>query len=214
MLKKGMKNLMKLLLLARAAAGMQAYGQINLVQNSSFQTGDFTDWNVTETIPGNNYGVTSGDKDAAGPVPYMSQYGAYFNENGGTMNLSQNVVIPTAGTYNISAWVEPIFSDDDYFTISLGGTVVSYTDFTVGQPYTEISVTVSASAGSQVLDFQFTPNSGAMFFDDASLTAVVTTPVPEPTTLIAGALTLLPFGSSAVRHFRRKLQAARAVKFY
>jgi hypothetical protein len=33
-------------------------------------------------------------------------------------------------------------------------------------------------------------------------------PVPEPTTLISGALLLLPFGSSAVRQLRKKLQAA------
>ena len=34
------------------------------------------------------------------------------------------------------------------------------------------------------------------------------TPVPEPTTIVAGALMLLPFGSGAVRQFRKKLQAA------
>jgi hypothetical protein len=36
----------------------------------------------------------------------------------------------------------------------------------------------------------------------------VVTPVPEPTTIISGALLLLPFGSSAFRQLRKKLQAA------
>jgi hypothetical protein len=33
-------------------------------------------------------------------------------------------------------------------------------------------------------------------------------PVPEPTTIFAGALMLLPFGSSAVRQLRKKMQGA------
>ncbi|HUD48240.1 MAG TPA: hypothetical protein VMR33_15515 [Candidatus Baltobacteraceae bacterium] len=36
----------------------------------------------------------------------------------------------------------------------------------------------------------------------------LTSPVPEPTTLISGAVMLLPFGSSAVRQIRKKMQAA------
>jgi hypothetical protein len=32
--------------------------------------------------------------------------------------------------------------------------------------------------------------------------------VPEPGTMIAGALMLVPFGSGAIQQFRKKLQAA------
>jgi len=51
----------------------------------------------------------------------------------------------------------------------------------------------------------YSPNNGLepQAYGDASLTAV-----PEPATLISGALLLLPFGSSAVRQLRKKLQAA------
>jgi hypothetical protein len=45
----------------------------------------------------------------------------------------------------------------------------------------------------------------AFYFNADSYT---TTPVPEPTTMVAGALLLLPFGLSAVRHLRNRKQAA------
>jgi hypothetical protein len=45
----------------------------------------------------------------------------------------------------------------------------------------------------------------AFYFSAGSYT---TTPVPEPTTMVAGALLLLPFGLSAVRHLRNRKQAA------
>ena len=45
----------------------------------------------------------------------------------------------------------------------------------------------------------------AFYFSAGSYT---TTPVPEPTTMVAGALLLLPFGLSAVRNLRNRKQAA------
>ena len=45
----------------------------------------------------------------------------------------------------------------------------------------------------------------AFYFSAASFT---TTAVPEPTTMVAGALLLLPFGFSAVRNLRNRKQAA------
>jgi hypothetical protein len=47
------------------------------------------------------------------------------------------------------------------------------------------------------------PANGYFWMDNVQLTAV-----PEPTTMISGALMLLPFGSSAFRQLRKKLQAA------
>jgi hypothetical protein len=50
-----------------------------------------------------------------------------------------------------------------------------------------------------------TYNDPAFYFSAASFT---TTAVPEPTTMVAGALLLLPFGFSAVRNLRNRKQAA------
>jgi hypothetical protein len=49
-------------------------------------------------------------------------------------------------------------------------------------------------------------NSGSVLGEEIWLSTA--TPVPEPTTLVSGALLLLSFGSSAVRQLRKKLQAA------
>jgi hypothetical protein len=47
------------------------------------------------------------------------------------------------------------------------------------------------------------PAPGYFWMDDVQLSAV-----PEPSTIIAGALMLLPFGAGAARQLRKKLQAA------
>lgn len=47
------------------------------------------------------------------------------------------------------------------------------------------------------------PSPGYFWMDDVTLTAV-----PEPSTWVAGAMLLLPFGSKAVRQLRKKLPAA------
>jgi choice-of-anchor A domain-containing protein len=78
--------------------------------------------------------------------------------------------------------VQPVFNDQDTLTILLGDTAVFSTNFEVGMPYTTISASISAAAGSQVLDFQFTPGSGPMFFDDAGLAGVAETNPPPPPT--------------------------------
>jgi hypothetical protein len=49
---------------------------------------------------------------------------------------------------------------------------------------------------------------GQLNVDDVTLNTGLGTAVPEPSTMIAGAMLLLPFGSGAVRLLRKKLQAA------
>jgi hypothetical protein len=192
------------LLLASAALAVTHSARAqNLVVNSNFATGDFTGWNVVETGSGGNpgdFGVTSGN-DGGAKVPNPGDtYGAYFNPVGGTMDLTQTVNLPAAGTYILSCAVEPVINDQDTLNISLGGEVVFSTNFQYGSPYTEISVSVSAEAGSQVLDFQFTPGSGPMFFDDAGLVAVaVAPPAPTPCSVLGSAAAGAVIGLNGAR---------------
>jgi hypothetical protein len=170
-----------LLLGGAAVVNIQPAQAQNLIVNSNFATGDFSGWNVAETGGGGNpadYGVTAGS-DGGFPVPYSGDtYGAYFNPSGGVMDLTQTVTIPAAGTYTVSCYVEPIVNDQDILTISLGGVPVLATNFEFSMPYTQVSATFTAAAGAQVLDFQFTPGAGPMFFDDASLVAAAAAPSP------------------------------------
>ncbi|HXR07897.1 MAG TPA: collagen-binding domain-containing protein [Candidatus Acidoferrum sp.] len=191
------------LLLASAAVAVTPSARAqNLIVNSNFATGDLSGWNVAETGSGGlqtDYGVTSGN-DGGSKVPNAGNtYGAYFNPAGGTMDLMQTVDLPAAGSYIVSCSVEPVFNDQDTLTIILGGTPVFTTNFQFGMPYTQISVAVSAQPGSQILDFQFTPGSGPMFFDDAGLVAVAAAPTPTPCSLLGSAAAAAVIGLDGAR---------------
>lgn len=175
----------------------------NLIVNSNFATGDFTGWTTTETGSSgqpHDYGV--GVKDGTQTVAYSGDtYGAYFNPSGGVMDLSQTVDITQAGTYLITCDVQPVANDPDVLTILLGGTQVFTTNYNSGHPYQEISVSVMASAGSQVIDFEFTPGNGPMYFDNAGLVESSAQAAPDGGTtaiLLGSAVSLLTF-------FKRKL---------
>ncbi len=164
-----------------AAVVTQTARAQNFIVNSNFATGDFSGWMVAETGGGGSpadYGVTAGN-DGGAKVPNTGDtYGAYFNPNGGTMDLAQTVVLPAAGSYLVSCYVRPVINDADTLTIYLGGVPVFTTNLQFGSPYTQITASVSAPAGSQVIDFQFTPGGGPMFFDDASLVSTAVAPTP------------------------------------
>ena len=61
----------------------------------------------------------------------------------------------------------------------------------------------------EVLEFRATTTIGVGDYLGISLKIDATpAPVPEPSTNIAGALLLLPFGLQGIRHFRSRKQAA------
>jgi hypothetical protein len=116
-------------------------------------------------------------------------------------------------TYLFSAWVMNVYHDTDpahqdaELEFSIGGNLIGtfsaapatagvwsqftafYTPGTAGQLPTSVDLKVNYYANDFALD-------------NISLTAV-----PEPTTMIAGALLLLPFGASTVRILRRNRMA-------
>jgi hypothetical protein len=162
----------------------------NLIVNSNFSTGDLSGWTVAETGGGGSpadYGVTAGNDDGH-KVPNTGDiYGAYFNPAGGTIDLSQTVNLPAAGIYTVTCSVQPVFNDQDTLTIYLAGAPVFTTNFEFGMPYVPISVSVTASAGPQVIDFQFSPGSGPIFFDDAGLVGTAVAPTPTPCSVLNSA---------------------------
>jgi hypothetical protein len=109
------------------------------------------------------------------------------------------------GNYDINFWLYLQGTDDAYVTVSLGGVALVTEDLAAFQvPWTEYSIPVSGSGTPQTLDFQIdTSASPLVALDNISICVA---PVPEPTTMIAGALLLLPFGWGAFRQCRKKLQ--------
>jgi hypothetical protein len=98
------------------------------------------------------------------------------------------------GTFYGSA-VTFTLGNGDTFTQASTGSAYSTVDF-AGATDTSPFTTILVTSPDYVLNI------------NNLVTANIGTPVPEPTTLISGALLLLPFGSSAVRQVRKKFQAA------
>jgi hypothetical protein len=86
------------------------------------------------------------------------------------------------------------------FTLPSNGTWVNES-FATDSAVNKLLLTPLDNSGNAYA--QAYPANGYFWMDNVQLTAV-----PEPTTMISGALMLLPFGSSAFRQLRKKLQAA------
>ena len=136
------------------------------------------------------------------------------NENVWTGSLSSGL---TAGqTYLFSAWVMNVYHDgqpthdDAQLEFSIGGNslgTISDSDVGIWHQFTATYTPAISGELPTSVDLKFNYYANDFAMDDISLTAVVpdtTTTVPEPTTMIAGALLLLPFGLGAVRTMRQK----------
>jgi hypothetical protein len=67
------------------------------------------------------------------------------------------------------------------------------------------SQSITLTAGDRV---DFLVGAYGDFYGDSTGLQVTLTAVPEPTTIIAGALLLLPFGLHGLRHLRNRKQTA------
>ena len=211
-------KIMKVSLFAVIGAGLFAgtVARANLIINPSFENADLTSGNnnggglwdyfyngnnplqgwtsTVDSIPlevglGTVYGVTGYDGNNV--MELDSTVNVAVDQNlmiaGGTYQLSflyalRSGVAPASGTMAVY-W-------DGNLVVNLSPTSSAMTLYTA-------SVTAT---GSDLLQFDGTGNSDSYgaILDNVSLTAV-----PEPTTMIAGALLLLPLGVSTVRILRK-----------
>ena len=107
-------------------------------------------------------------------------------------------------TYSLSAWVANIYPQSPpelVFTVGgnpVGGTV-TFADKGVWQQFSATFVATGSASPQLMTDINLQASGNDFVLDDISVTAV-----PEPTTVLAGALLLLPFGVSTIRSLRRK----------
>jgi hypothetical protein len=113
----------------------------------------------------------------------------------------------TAGTtYEFSAWIASIYNvAPAQLTFSVGGvqigTTITPASTGVWQQFSATFVATGAP-GLGVINLNTVANGNDFVLDDISMVAV-----PEPATMIAGALLLLPFGASTLRILRKKVAA-------
>ena len=145
--------------------------------------------------------------------PSTGDQGVLLNENGGVANtlvgLTPNAFYMLSFNYSGDNRPTTIFGPGSVYGLSVdvnGGNVVSLSgSWATTDPAGHLAnVEVQANAaGNLALEFYQTTPSGSQsspIIDDVTLSAI-----PEPTTMAAGALLLIPFGFSTVRILRRRM---------
>jgi hypothetical protein len=193
----------KTLMLAAASACLLTAlsTRANLVLNGNFQGGTSgggpTDWTV-------DFGTVTAVALAGAPSGYAAEMFAK-NTTFYTSDFYQNITLPTVAE-DVSFWVY----------VPSGGGVLSV-NFTDANPDL-MDTGIIAGSGWKQYTFIYTPTDPTVTptieFDwnsaggkSAYIDDVSVTPVPEPTTMIAGALLLLPFGASTLRILRKTRKA-------
>jgi hypothetical protein len=182
-------------------AASSARAALNLVQDPGFEGGE------TGTLTGSTspwFSVdNTGDTTAINTSnPHSGSYNAVAT--GTDANLLQSLTLTSGIGYTINAWLATPGGAGGTLQIDLNGTVAGNISISGSSAYQEINWTATPTSSSGLLGFIWTGNSSssALDIDDVSVA------VPEPSTMVAGALMVLPFGSCAVRKLRRKSQAA------
>jgi hypothetical protein len=198
---KGSRMKMKsiLLTLATALAGFSANAANNLIYNGSFESPTVnnvysyitpTDW-TGGTLLFNTVG------DGFWPAP---QDGNQYEDIGftGYPALTQVVNVPKTGSYSLTWYDNEAVGYSHSYDVLINGNTVATGSGIGSLTWQSQSLLLNLSAGPNTLSFQGAAGSDTLI-DNVSLTSV-----PEPPTIIAGAMLLLPFGLSTLRNLRRK----------
>jgi hypothetical protein len=176
---------------ALALAGVAKAGPVNLVDNGSFETGDFTGWTQggntgsTAVLSGAYY-VYSGAEDGT--------YFAVLGPVGSDGTLDQSLATTVGDTYTLSFYLASVGDSPSDFSASLGGTTLySVIDPNSGGAYTQYVFGYTATSSSTDLNFTFRDDPAFMALDNIAVTLGAPS-VPESKTLAAGLLALPALG--------------------
>jgi PEP-CTERM motif len=173
----------------------------NLVNNGSFETGDFTGWteggsfSFTQVVSGSFY-VYNGAED-----------GAWYVTGGPTGSdgtLSQTFSDTAGQHYTFSFWFASVGDSPSDFSAYWNSTqLLSLTDPNTGVNWTQFSFDV-VGTGSDTIQFAFRDDPAYIALDNVSVSSAPTT-TPEPSSLLLLGSGLLTVGGV----IRRKFQANR-----
>lgn len=180
----------------------------NLVQNCSFQTGDFTGWTgTTTTDPLNAFyanGVDQGDPlaVAGSQTPYGGQPDeAFLGSNGYTDTLTQTLTTEAGDYYQIEFALlndTPAYYANSFVSTFGGATLLSETNAPV-DGYTLYTYDDFATSDSTALSFTSMNGAGDFELDSISVEAV---PTPEPSSIVLVATGVVGLAGFARRRMK------------
>jgi len=184
------------LALCLCLAAPTAFAQ-NLINNGSFETGDFTGWTT-----GGNFeatGVTTGPFYAYSGAEDGSYY-VYLGPVGSDATLSQTFTTTAGAQYNISFWFASVGDNPSDFSALWDGTpLLSLTNPNTGSNWTQYTFTATGT-GTDTLTFSFRDDPAFMALDNVSVTQAPSS-VPEPSSFLLLGTGVLGLGGFV----RRKL---------
>jgi hypothetical protein len=215
----GLAAAIGLALCANTAQAAISLDFANLPRTAIQFNGAASSFQLNPTSGGNQFQITGGGTGSAvlfqgnvasgpwtyGPITTVGNHQSANVTGGGVLTISDGSADLT-GNVN---WIEVST------TGSIGGVnaalVVNVTGITYSGTDPDLMSLATSSDGSMNLSFQFSPSktltdltTGVLPYKTSYSGSISNIPVPEPTTMLAGALLLLPFGVSAIRMLRRK----------
>ena len=170
----------------------------NLVQNGSFETGDFTGWTVTGDT--SLIGVCMTSTCPGNFPPQDGIYAAFFGPVGDTATISQNLTTQIGQQYTLSFYLaDPVGGTPNYFDVKFGSSEFSITNFGVPFGWQKFELTMTATSNSSLLSFTFRNDPAYWFLDNVVVQGGGQGTTPEP-----GTLALFGTGAIGLAGFARR----------
>ena len=188
--------------------------------NSAVDNGNGT-YELTST--GFNGGVVAFTLSQTVAFSQLTDLEAVFTAHtGGAYGGSPRFVLDLSngGNINVLLGSSPSYTDsaaslNTYSGVNLIGNIdagrydTSNDGLAGGSPFTTYSAALAQAGSLNIVAISFAVDGGWGLngHQDITLNSIDGAPVPEPTTMVAGALLLLPFGASTLRMLRKKRTA-------
>jgi hypothetical protein len=192
------KTLLVLVAAALLLCAPAAFAQ-NLLQNGSFETGDFTGWTT-----GGNFGATG---VTSGPFYVYSgaqdgNFYAYLGPVGADATLSQTFTTTAGQQYTFSFWLAAVGDNPSDFSATWDGSqAISLTNPNTGGNWQQYSFTETGT-GSDTITLSFRDDPAYIALDNVSVTQNGTGTVPEPSSFLLMGSGVLGLAGVIRRKFR------------
>ena len=164
---------------------------VNIVSNGGFETGNLTEWNLTD----NKVFKTTVDAN-----PHTGTWAAEFANTDYDAILAQTLTDVIGDNYTFSFWLKTDGQTSGDFSALFDTTVLLTESNPAATAYTQFSYTV-VGTGSDTISFKGLDKPGDIYLDDVSVTAA-SSPTPEPSTIM-----LTGLGCIGVLASRRRFNA-------